>query len=50
MVNVKRAKSKEMGLTDKARSLSLSELGYQGSLERLLADISIEPNTLQFGS
>ena len=34
--------------TDKARSLSHSALGYQRSLERLLADIRIELNTLQF--
>ena len=35
-----------MESTDKARSLSHSALGYQSSLERLLADISIKLNAL----
>ena len=35
---------------DKARPLSLFELCYQSSLERLLADISIKLNTLQIKS
>ena len=49
-VNVKRAKSKETAQTDNARSLSLFEIGYQSSLERLLDYISIKFNTLQFRS
>ena len=36
--------------TNEARPLSLSALGYQSSLERLLADISINFNTLQIRS
>ena len=34
----------------KARSLSLNALGYQISLKRLLAGISVMLNSLHFGS
>ena len=49
-VEVKRAKSKEMGCTDKAQSLCHSALGYQSTIERLLADISFQVDVLQFKS
>ena len=49
-VKVKRAKSKETGWTNKARSLSHWELGYQSSLECLLADIGIKLISCQFWS
>ena len=47
---VKWSKSKKTGYTDEARSLSRSALGYQSSLERLLADISIKLINLQVRS
>ena len=46
----KEQNKKKRKKTDKARSLSHSALGYQSSLERLLADIGVELNTLQFRS
>ena len=41
-VDVKVAKSKEKGKTDKSPSLSHSALGYQSSLDRWLIGFSIE--------
>ena len=49
-VKVKRAKSKETGETDKARSLSPCALGYQSSLECLLAGIGIKLISFQLRS
>ena len=45
---VKTAESKETGETNKARSLIHSALGFQSSLERLLADIGMMLNSLYF--
>ena len=42
--------SKETGFTEKARSLSHWELGYQSSSECLLADIGIKLISVQFRS
>ena len=50
-VKVKIAKSKDQKQQDKqtksCQSLSHSALGYQSLLKRLLAGISIEPNSVQ---
>ena len=43
-------RSKETGQAYKARSLSHSALGYQSSLERLLAGISVILHSVQFKS
>ena len=46
----KEQNQKKRDKLDKARSLSHSVLGYQNSLERLLADFSFKFNILQYRS